>query len=590
VRFGEFGGGGVPDYPAEGVGRYETPARFVPRDWKATPEYEIDEIDAPDELGEPDEVNELHELNELDELDAVPESKDPEAPDQASDVATEEARAFVDDTLKAFVQEGLRLGAHAVGLGPVYEVYYWGSKVVNAFEALVSDDGVELGLPVPVGGLDLMVHVSTADGEADGSQPPVTMSIAPGDGSLAGAVEIGPVRPRDERAHEPTASEPAEAGLRSYEMSRPDIRAVESVKVYGQVAVAAMDLSFLKQRPRRDRVAVLQDIAERELRPQLTERPETQDLAVVIGYDPALGLAFWTRIDRNVSLMWRIVAEFDLATERLVMGEPAPASSDPQRDGRIEHGHQQRISRSRPPGFVAENPSRVSENLLYRVTERAAAITLDQVAPGQDQLVAEMAEELKAALDNLEQPGSSFNAVPIMTHALGNSGFCFWAEPPAEAGGPHLGSSLTTRFRQGKDGGGAAGLPYLELVGFAGGEGRPGQPGEDSNETIFATGAVVCGSAAAIAAAMGTRILDADVLLAYVRQRIWGDRYGGRHQLAVSALRAVWALQVIIFLDPAIGGGLWIDVDPARQVPAASLLIEMDLSAGVPGRFRFFGS
>ena len=34
--------------------------------------------------------------------------------------------------------------------------------------------------------------------------------------------------------------------------------------------------------------------------------------------------------------------------------------------------------------------------------------------------------------------------------------------------------------------------------------------------------------------------------------------------------------------------GLWVDVYPARQVAAAWLLIEMDLSAGLPGRFRFF--
>jgi hypothetical protein len=87
---------------------------------------------------------------------------------------------------------------------------------------------------------------------------------------------------------------------------------------------------------------------------------------------------------------------------------------------------------------------------------------------------------------------------------------------------------------------------------------------------------------------MGTRILDADVMLAYVRRRVWDDRYDGKHHSVMSALRAVQNLQVVVFLDPFQGQGLWIDVDPARQVPAAWLLIEMDLSAGLPGRFRFF--
>jgi hypothetical protein len=582
VRFSEFGGG-VPDYPAEGrreTSWNELPSSMAPWDRWITPKHEINEIDEPDGLSLPDA-----------ELGEVPESTDSEILDQASDGATEEVRAFVDDTLKAFAQEGLRIAAHAVGLGPVYEVYYWGSKAVNAGEALVSDNGVELGLPVPVGGLDLMVHVSIADGQADGSQPPVTMSFAPGDDSLAGALEIGPARPHDEQVNEPTESESAEVVPRSHEMSRPDIRAVESVEVHDHVAVAVMDLSVIKRRPRGDRLAVLQDIAARELRPQLTERSEIHDLAMVIGYDPALGLAFWTRVGRDVSHVWRIVAEYDLATERLVMGEPEPASSDPQRDRRIEYGHQERISKERPPGFVTENLSQVVENLLYRVTERAAAITLNQVAPGRDDLVVEMAEGLRTALDDLQHPGSSFNTMLKMSYVLGNSGFCLWAEPaPTETGVPHLGSSLARGSCQKEDDGHAARFPHLELVGFAGGERRGGQLGEASGETIFATGAVVCGSAAAIAAAMGTRILDADVLLAYVRQRIWGSRYGGRSQFVVPALRAVGALQVIVFLDPSIGGGLWIDVDPVRQVPAASLLIEADLSAGAPGRFRFFGS
>jgi hypothetical protein len=157
----------------------------------------------------------------------------------------------------------------------------------------------------------------------------------------------------------------------------------------------------------------------------------------------------------------------------------------------------------------------------------------------------------------------------------------------------------STRRSAGKQ---ATSPPHVELIDLADQERRPRHcsgaetvPGSTepartagSSAGPFATGAVICGSAAAIGNAMGTRILDADVMLAYVRRRVWDDRYDGKHHSVMSALRAVQNLQVVVFLDPFQGQGLWIDVDPARQVPAAWLLIEMDLSAGLPGRFRFF--
>jgi len=110
----------------------------------------------------------------------------------------------------------------------------------------------------------------------------------------------------------------------------------------------------------------------------------------------------------------------------------------------------------------------------------------------------------------------------------------------------------------------------------------------DRGRTVVATGAVVCGPLTAITAAMGTRFLDAGLLLAYARKHVWNHRYNGTHQSVASAMRAVQGLQLVVFLDPAIGMGLWVDVDPARQAPAAVLLIEIDLSAGPPGRCRIF--
>jgi hypothetical protein len=55
-------------------------------------------------------------------------------------------------------------------------------------------------------------------------------------------------------------------------------------------------------------------------------------------------------------------------------------------------------------------------------------------------------------------------------------------------------------------------------------------------------------------------------------------------------MRAVQALQVVLFVDPSLGTGLWVDVDQARQAPAAVLPIQIDLAAGPPGRCRIFRS
>jgi len=106
-------------------------------------------------------------------------------------------------------------------------------------------------------------------------------------------------------------------------------------------------------------------------------------------------------------------------------------------------------------------------------------------------------------------------------------------------------------------------------------------------ETASGIGAVLCGSAVTVAAFGGTRIVDAETLLAYVRHRVWAYVYSNTRS-AAQATRAVQAIRIIVFLDPSIGGGLWVDVDPLSQLPAASLLIEMDLLDGLPGRFRVF--
>jgi hypothetical protein len=255
--------------------------------------------------------------------DQASESADGGA-EQRSDVAAEQVKAFVGGTLQAFAQGGLRLAAHAVGLGVPYEAYYWAAKGMHAIEALASDDGMEVDLPVPVDGLDLMVRISTVGGGAGEVECPVTAFIAPGEGSLVGAVDIGPADGHDDRDHEPAAEHTTETiPDRGETTENPETRTANlRVTVYDQVAVAEIDLAALRHRTRRERVAVLRERVEQELRPRFIGRPETHDLALVIGYDPVLGLLCWVRIDPDLSRTWRMIAEFDPATERLVVIPP----------------------------------------------------------------------------------------------------------------------------------------------------------------------------------------------------------------------------------------------------------------------------
>jgi len=239
--------------------------------------------------------------------------------------STGQVESFVGRTLQAFGQVLLRAAMHVVGLGPVYEVCHWAIKVTNAVEALLSDHGVELSLPVPVGGVDLMVSVTVGDSENGEHRGPVTMFVAPGEDSFAAAVEIGPAEQGEHATHPLGAKEVAAKPSEPVAAAAPVTE--EHVQVYGEVAVATIDLSALEHRSRADRVAVLRELAERELGPRLTKGRDNEGLALVIGYDPAMGLAFWIRTDPDSSRVWRVVAEYDPATGRLVIKQATPNAS-----------------------------------------------------------------------------------------------------------------------------------------------------------------------------------------------------------------------------------------------------------------------
>jgi hypothetical protein len=111
---------------------------------------------------------------------------------------------------------------------------------------------------------------------------------------------------------------------------------------------------------------------------------------------------------------------------------------------------------------------------------------------------------------------------------------------------------------------------------------RPGLP--------LGAGIVIWGSARAVALRRRTRILSADVLLSCGREAAFEKVYDGTPQSVARAMRVARGLEVVVFLDPEIQGGAWIDVDPVTQAPAATFLIDMPVSAGIVQGFRLLQS
>jgi hypothetical protein len=101
-----------------------------------------------------------------------------------------------------------------------------------------------------------------------------------------------------------------------------------------------------------------------------------------------------------------------------------------------------------------------------------------------------------------------------------------------------------------------------------------------------ATGVVICGPVDAIEGLARTRFLSADILVSYARSAILRMAYDGTPRSVVSAMRKVKNLEIVVFLDPGIGGGLWVDVNPLTQAPAACLVIEATVSQRGVEEFR----
>lgn len=79
--------------------------------------------------------------------------------------------------------------------------------------------------------------------------------------------------------------------------------------------------------------------------------------------------------------------------------------------------------------------------------------------------------------------------------------------------------------------------------------------------------------------------LGLDSMLSHARREVFRNVSPARHaQTAGHAMRAARSLEIVVLLEKSLGGGLWIDVNPATSHPAAALAITLPAP---PARIRF---
>jgi RimJ/RimL family protein N-acetyltransferase len=229
-----------------------------------------------------------------------------------------------------------------------------------------------------------------------------------------------------------------------------------------------------------------------------------------------------------------------------------------------EEAHAQRVPSLRAGQPAVGQPSTgqpgTGPMITTEMIRAAAVLAAGQVAPADDDMVPQVGGAL---LDAFDEPAR-------------------FADPGALAG-PAGGSAIRVlvavangMFGLAAGAGRAdivpgAAAPRVELVRDPGGAG---------------TGVLIWGPAGDVAAAAGGAVLDAGALVSWARQQAFSKIYTDEPGSAAAAVRAASGLEIVLLLDPGIGGGLWVDVDPVAQAPAATLLVEMTLPPGGERMFR----
>jgi hypothetical protein len=236
----------------------------------------------------------------------------------------------------------------------------------------------------------------------------------------------------------------------------------------------------------------------------------------------------------------------------------------------------QRAAASRRPGVGARSADVADEAGGYSfggLARATSAVTLSHVAPDRGYLTNRMAENLMSALGDV-QP---LAALPATGSTSPGGGSGQEDDPPDMLLVPL--PALDAGSQESKP---AHTDPQAKPL-------VPAAPAPALGAVVIGSGALpVGGRATAGDDPAGDPLARAQALLDDLRRRIWTERGGNAPEAVARALRARKALRVAIFFDPASGDGLWVDVGPDRRTAVAVLLIKLNWSTGLPGRFTAY--
>jgi hypothetical protein len=258
-------------------------------------------------------------------------------------------------------------------------------------------------------------------------------------------------------------------------------------------------------------------------------------------------------------LYWEEAAGFEEERQRRDQAE------DLERDWQ-----QRKAARPEAPSednaFKTENATEPIRSAVETLARAASEVTLSHVAPNREYLTERMTAAMASAL---------LNAQPLE------------ALPAGDRSVPTGGAAAADRE--------ADGVLDVRLVAL-----RPLEPGQHGSGPGIAAiqggtpspwppplGAVAWGAVRTWDAPDASPLSRAQAMLDHLRRQLWAGRLGNTPHMVAQALRAHRSLRAVLFLDPAAGEGLWVDVGPQGRAVAA-LLIRLDVSAELPGRFTAY--
>jgi hypothetical protein len=235
-----------------------------------------------------------------------------------------------------------------------------------------------------------------------------------------------------------------------------------------------------------------------------------------------------------------------------------------QRQERLEKGHIDRV-----PELVRENLSGMVRTMVTNVVRTVGIVGSGHPVDGHGGMLTRATEGLMKALDSVRPLDVAHTSIKIGVPVLVGAGM--------------FSLNLGLVYPE------AEGYPRLDVVEEPESTRGQEQPiDRTESKQRRGTGLVIWGSARDIAAEAETPIIDAGTLLTWARKRAFRKLYAGQPTSAAAAMRVTRDLEVVLLIDPGIGGGLWVDVDPVSQRPATTLLVEMTVSDDCVARFRVF--